>query len=100
MAGLAHDAGIVAARCQNEGDLRVGEQPELVDRTPGRDVVLLGCDEEDRRIDVAQRDDPALGCRELVKRQLLEQVCCRIGFWLSVVGARASMTEVRVGGGS
>ena len=78
MARLADDAGIVAARGENEGHLRVGEEPELVDRLPRRDVVLLGADQEDRGIDVAERDHPARDgiapCREPVLEEQSAQI--------------------------
>ena len=60
MAGLRHDAGIVAAIGEQEGQLVVGEQLNLVDRAPGRDVVGLGADHEHRRLDVFQRNHLAL----------------------------------------
>ena len=60
VAGFADDAGIVATAGEHEGHLGVREQPELVDGLPRRDVILLGADHEDRRIDVAQRDHPAI----------------------------------------
>ena len=60
MAGLAHDAGVVAARGQKEGYLGVGQEVQLVDRAPGCDVVSGRGDGEDRQPDVGQRDRPAV----------------------------------------
>jgi hypothetical protein len=37
-----YDARIMAAACENEGDIRVGEQVDLECRSPGRNVVALG----------------------------------------------------------
>ena len=58
VAGLAQDAAVVPAARQHEGQIAVGEELHLVDRVPGRDVVLLGSDHEERRGDVLERDHP------------------------------------------
>ena len=52
MARLAHDPGIVAATRQDKGDVGVGEQMDLEDRAPGRNMVSDGAHREDGRADV------------------------------------------------
>jgi hypothetical protein len=56
MAGLGDDARIVAAAGEHEGDLCVGQKMDLVHRAPGRYVIALGADREDRDPDVGEGD--------------------------------------------
>ena len=60
MSGLRHDTGIVPAIGEQKGQLVVGEKLNLVDGTPGGDVVGFGADNEHRRLDVFQRDHLSL----------------------------------------
>ena len=59
MTRFGHDAGIMAAIRQHEGQLIVGEKVSLVDRLPRRDVIGFGRDNEHGHADVLERDDPA-----------------------------------------
>ena len=43
VSGLAQDAGVVAAVGEHEVDLGIAQQVELVDGTPGRDMVAFAC---------------------------------------------------------
>ncbi len=55
-AGRRHHAGIVAAAGQEERHLAIGQESDLVHRTPGSDVVGAGAEREQRRVDVGERD--------------------------------------------
>jgi hypothetical protein len=69
--GLADDAGIVPAIGQGEGDIRVGQLVDLVDRPPRRDVVVLGADGEDRHAQTLQGDRPAIDHEAPIGESLL-----------------------------
>jgi len=49
----------VAAVGQHEGRVGVGQEVKLEHRPPGRNVVLLGSDREDRNANVTHRHRPA-----------------------------------------
>jgi hypothetical protein len=53
MTGWADDAGVVAAVGQDEGDVGVREPLDLVNGTPGSDVVPDRADRKDRDSNVA-----------------------------------------------
>ena len=78
MAGFRHDARVVPALGQQERDLGVGQQVELVDGMPGRHVVELGPDGEQRHANVGQRHglaarmEPAFG--EIVVEEQVAQI--------------------------
>ena len=73
MAGRRDDPGVVPAAGQQEGDRRVGQQPDLVDRAPGRDVVLRRADGEDRNVDVGQGDRAALDLVLAARQAVLQE---------------------------
>ena len=52
MTWFRHDPGIVATIGEQEGQLVVGEEVDLVDRAPGRDVIGLGADDKHRSVDI------------------------------------------------
>ncbi len=60
MARRAHDAGVMAAVRQHEGHVGVGQQVDLVDRAPGRDVVGKRAHREDRHAYIAKGNRTAV----------------------------------------
>ena len=100
------DAGVVAAAREQEGHVSVGEQVDLEHRAPGRDVVALRPDGEDRRADVAERDRPAVDREAALGEIIVEEqppqifanACDRACGWRrafqairSFIGARSPM---------
>ena len=67
------DAGVVAARRQQEGYIRVGQQVDLEDRAPRRHVIALRADGEDRRADVADGDGPAVDLEAALGKIVVEE---------------------------
>ncbi|EDT40094.1 hypothetical protein BamMEX5DRAFT_4113 [Burkholderia ambifaria MEX-5] len=85
MTGFRHDARVVAARRQDEGQRVVREQMELVDGAPRRHVIALGADHERRHVDIRQRDRPPVDAvaadREIVVEKEPRQVFRMHAIW-------------------
>ena len=76
--GRADDPGVVAARGQCKRHRRAGGERNLVDGAPGRDVVFRGADREDRRADVAERDDPAIDGEAPGRKAVLQEQAVQV----------------------
>ena len=58
--GQPQDADVVTASGEHESDVGVGEQLDLKDRTPRRDVVTLCAHREDRHANIRECYRPVL----------------------------------------
>ena len=66
VAGFGDDAGVVPAAGQHEGDLRLAQVVQLVDRAPWRHVVSIRADHEHRHAQVGQRHRAAFAAADAV----------------------------------
>jgi hypothetical protein len=113
MTRLRHDPGIVPAIGEQEGEVIIGEELQLVDRAPRRDVIGLGADHEhrgvERTVQSERRDSPPPGrsrsaCRETsrvrpsrTKRHRSLAAKCLGSFSPSWRGRRGPSSRRRVG---
>src|SRR5271157_6258786 len=75
---LAHDARIVAAAREYEGDVSVAHEIDLVDRAPRRDMVRFRGYRKYRCADVAQHDRSAVHLVRPFEQVVVEEEAAQI----------------------
>ena len=70
---LRQDAGVVSAVREQERHIGIGQEMDLEDRAPGRDVVPFGAHGEDRHANVVDADRPAADLEAAFRQIVVEE---------------------------